>query len=93
MEEMAGALRLPTLRVLCVVFCRAGKQSAPAAEQKTTPVQLTVGRGKRSAPAARTEDNASAANRREGKPHAPAAEQKTMPMQLTVGRVSAAHPP
>ncbi|PQX41213.1 hypothetical protein C5973_07575 [Cronobacter sakazakii] len=44
MEEMAGALRLPTLRVLCVVFCRAGKQSAPVAEQKITLMQLTVGR-------------------------------------------------
>ncbi|MDI7554104.1 hypothetical protein QLZ03_01495, partial [Cronobacter sakazakii] len=38
MEEMVGALRLPTLRVLCVVFFRAGKRSAPATKQKTTPV-------------------------------------------------------
>ncbi|PQV88210.1 hypothetical protein CDT87_08565, partial [Cronobacter sakazakii] len=44
MKEMVGALRSPTLRVLCVVFYRAGKQSAPATKQKTTLMQLTIGR-------------------------------------------------
>ncbi len=43
MKEMAGALRLPTLRVLCVVFLGRVSAAHPP-QQKTTPMQLTVGR-------------------------------------------------